>query len=96
MLAKSNHLFWLADTRDFFYPQSGSGRNGGGYGRNPGYDSFVGSEVNLDVNYAVTAWASVRGGYGHFFTGSYVDSSKAGVGGSTDADWFYAQATLSF
>ncbi len=90
------HLFWLADTHDSFYPQSGSGRSGLGYGKNPTYDNFVGSELNLDVNYAVTAWAGLRGGYGHFFPGSYVDSSKQTRGGSTGADWFYVQATFNF
>lgn len=33
-------------------------------------------------------------GYGHFFTGDYIDDS---VGGSAlDADWFYTQLTLTF
>ncbi len=90
------HLFWLADTHDSFYPQGGRGRNSNGYGKNPGYDSFAGSEIDLDVNYAVTTWAGVRAGYGHFFPGNYVDSSKAGVGGSTSADWVYVQATVNF
>ncbi|MBI5388637.1 MAG: alginate export family protein [Verrucomicrobia bacterium] len=90
------HLFWLADTHDSFYPQSGSGRSSNGYGKNPAFDSFVGSELDLDVNYAVTPWAGLRAGYGHFFTGGYVDSSKAGVGGATGADWFYVQATINF
>jgi hypothetical protein len=90
------HLFWLADTADSFYPQGGSGRRGNGYGKNPDFDSFVGSEIDLDLSYAVTAWAGVRAGYGHFFTGGYVDRSKEAVGGSTDADWFYVQATINF
>ena len=93
------HLFWLADTHDFFYPQSGGGRNGKGYGNgnlNSSYDSFVGSELDLDVTYAVTTWAGLRAGYGHFFPGSYVDSSKQAWGGSMGADWFYVQATLGF
>ncbi len=90
------HLFWLADTQDSFYPQSGSGRSANGYGRNPGYDSFVGSEVDLDVAYALTPWMGFKAGYGHFFAGDYIDQSKSGFGGSTDADWFYVQATLDF
>ncbi len=90
------HCFWLADTDDLFYPQSGSGRNGNGFGRNPGFDSFVGSEIDLDVAYTVTQWTGVRAGYGHFFTGAYVGDSKLGVGGAVDADWYYLQAVLSF
>lgn len=89
-------LYWLADTHDFFYPQGGAGRAGNGYGRNPQFDSFVGSETNFDLTYAPTAWLGFRAGYGHFFTGSYVDSSKAAVGGSTDADWVYLQTTFNF
>ncbi len=90
------HLFWLADTHDFFYPQAGAGRNADGYGRNSSFDSFVGSELDIDATYALTGWAGLRAGYGHFFTGSYIDSSKMAVGGSTDADWCYLQFTLSF
>ena len=56
----------------------------------------MGSEIDLDFNYAVAPWAGLRGGYGHFFPGSYVDSSKQAWGGAIGADWFYVQATLSF
>lgn len=95
-VAVDYHMFWLADTHDFFYPQGGSGRNGLGYGRNSSYDSYLGSEVDIDVNYPITPWLAFRGGYGHFFTGSYIDSSKASRGGSTDSDWVYIQGTLNF
>jgi len=90
------HAFWLASTEDYFYPQGGGGRKSLGYGLHPGYDGFVGSELDLELNYAVATWAVLRGGYGHFFPGSYVDSSKASRGGTTSADWLYVQATLSF
>lgn len=90
------HLFWLADTHDFFYPQGGGGRNGAGYGRNSSFSSYAGSEIDLDVSYTITDWAGVRGGFGHFFPGQYVEDSKQGNGGSTGANWFYVQATLSF
>jgi hypothetical protein len=90
------HLFWLADTADFFYPQAGSGRNGLGYGRNPAYDNFLGSELNLDASWSVTRWLNVRAGYGHFFAGDYLDQSKRALGGATDADWAYLQTTVVF
>jgi len=90
------HLFWLADTHDSFYPQAGAGRNASGYGRNSTYSNFVGSELDLDANYAVTTWLGVRAGYGHFFTGDYIDASKASRGGATDADWVYTQLTINF
>src|SRR5213078_5000488 len=38
------HLFWLADTHDFFYPEAGPARNtSSSYGRHPQFNSFVGS-----------------------------------------------------
>lgn len=91
------HLFWLADTSDFFYPEAGAGRSAAGsYGINPTFDSFVGSELNLDAIYAPKPWLALRAGYGHFFVGKYVENSLAGVGGSTGADWLYLQATFNF
>ena len=92
-------LFWLADTGDSFYPESGSGRNANGYGRNPQFDSYVGSEIDLLVRYAVTPWADLQLGYGHFFPGDYIKSSVGRVpanGGTTGADWFYVQTTFNF
>ncbi|HEY8990940.1 MAG TPA: alginate export family protein [Luteolibacter sp.] len=85
--------FYLADTGDFFYPESGSGRSGNGYGIKPGNSSFAGTELDLYANYKVTNWANLQLGYGHFFVGDYV---KQSVGPTTDADWFYTQATLTF
>jgi len=92
-------LFWLADTSDFFYPESGPARNENGYGRNPQFDSFVGSEIDFVAKYAVTPWAEVHAGYGHFFRGDYIKSSVGSIpanGGATDADWFYVQTSLNF
>ncbi len=89
-------LYWLADTRDLFYPPAGAGRIGNGYGYNPGFSSFAGSELNLNVTYDPTRWLGFRAGYGHFFTGGYVEESKAALGGATDADWLYFQTTVNF
>ncbi|QIF01327.1 alginate export family protein [Roseimicrobium sp. ORNL1] len=92
-------LFWLADTNDFFYPESGSGRNVNGYGRNPSFDSFVGSELDLLVRYSPTPRSDLQVGYGHFFPGDYIKSSVGRVpanGGATGADWVYVQATFNF
>ena len=91
--------FWLADTADFFYPESGAGRNQNGYGRNPGYSSWVGQEVDLLVDWRVAPWGLLRAGYGHFFVGDYIRQSIDSVsanGGAVDANWVYLQATLRF
>ena len=105
LLTLDYHLFWLADTHDFFYPEAGPGRGASGpaqsgeppsYGRNPGFSSFVGSEINLEALYSIKSWAVLRAGYGHFFVGDYIKSSLSTVGGATDADWVYLQATFNF
>jgi hypothetical protein len=91
--------FWLADTHDFAYPESGSARNGNGYGRNPEFDSFAGSELDLVVTYQPASWLDLQLGYGHFFVGDYLRQSVESVlanGNATDADWFYLSAKCSF
>lgn len=86
--------FILASTDDYFYPESGSGRKANGYGINPGFGSYVGSEIDLYASYKINSWSAGELGYGHFFTGAYVEDS---VGSSAlDADWFYTQLTLTF
>ncbi|HEV8544113.1 MAG TPA: alginate export family protein, partial [Verrucomicrobiae bacterium] len=103
-LAIEGHGFWLADTHDNFYNVSGVPRGGitatpggTGYGVNPGYGNFVGTELDAVVGYAVTRFALLEIGYGHFFVGDYIQQSLASPAfGSRDADWIFIQATLSF
>ncbi len=92
-------LFWLANNSDSFYPESGSGRSGNGYGKNSKFGSYVGSEIDLVVKYAMTPWSEFHLGYAHFFAGNYIKDSVESVpanGGATDADWFYTQLTVNF
>ncbi len=95
------HGFWLADTHDNLYnangtPRGGAGTTlGNGYGINPNYSSFIGSELDAIAGWAVTRFLGLEIGYGHFFTGSYIRQSLSAVG-SKDADWFYAQLTFAF
>lgn len=98
-LTASYLLFWLANTNDGLYPESGAARNQNGYGIHPGNSSFVGSEVDLVANYTAYAWLNLQLGYGHFFAGSYIKESIATLpagGGTVDADWVYAQAIFNF
>src|ERR1041385_9480993 len=74
-VALEGHGFWLADTRDAFYNAGGGARTVSGYGINPKFKSFVGTELDAVAGYAVTKFAQVEVGYGHFFTGNYVDQS---------------------
>jgi hypothetical protein len=89
--------FWLADTADSLYPESGSARSQNGYGRNPSFDSHVGNEVDFLMNWRVASWGNLQGGYGHFFVGEYIRQSAAKGGhAAQDADWLYLQAIFNF
>src|SRR6266516_2860232 len=101
-LAADYRLIWLADTHDSFYTNKGARRGGlaptagAGYGTNPNFNSYVGSEIDLVATYAFKRCASLQAGIGHFFVGDYVKSSLAGIGGARDATFVYAQFTLNF
>jgi hypothetical protein len=95
-VAIEGHGFWLANTSDFFYNINGAPRTTGGYGIHPTYSSFLGTEIDVIAGYALTRFAQLEAGYGHFFTGDYVNQSLAGVGGSKDANYFYVQTSINF
>jgi hypothetical protein len=95
-LSLDGHAFWLATTEDYFYQANGGARTTGGFGINPGYGSFVGSELDLTATLAICTFASVQGGYAHFFAGDYVKDSLAAHGGAADADYVYAQLVFNF
>lgn len=91
--------FWLADTNDSLYPESGSGRNANGYGIHPTYSSYVGTEVDVVARYSPLSWLKLETGYGHFFVGDYIRQSVRSVaanGDAMDANWCYVQTTISF
>lgn len=95
-VALEGHGFWLADTHDYFYNVGGVPRTSGGYGIHPNYSSFLGTELDLIAGYAVARFAQVEGGFGHFFTGEYIQQSLAGGGGARDANYVYLQLNLVF
>jgi hypothetical protein len=102
-LAIEGHAFWLADTHDSFYTAAGVARGGTGatpgtgYGVNPAYGNFVGTELDIVGGWALTRFAQLEAGYGHFFVGDYIESSLSDPSrGSADANWFYVQATVNF
>ena len=102
-LAVEGHGFWLADTHDNFYNVAGAPRGGTGatagdnYGINPGYSAFLGTELDVIAGYALTRFAQLEAGYGHFFHGDYIAQSLAApTHGSRDADYFYAQLNFNF
>jgi hypothetical protein len=107
-LLAEGHGFWLADTHDSFYNVAGSRRGGIGstssgvaagtnYGINPGYSSYVGSELDLIASYALSPAAALEAGYGHFFAGDYIRQSlSSSAVGASDANWIYLQLNISF
>ena len=102
-VALEGHGFWLADTHDSFYTVSGTPRGviaatpGNNYGINPTYRSFVGTELDAIAGVAVTRFAQLEAGYGHFFVGDYIRSSLSSPAvGSRDADYVYVQTTINF
>ena len=95
-VALMGNAFWLADTHDYLYNSGGSPRTSGGYGINPSYNPFVGTQINLVAGYAVTSFALVEGGYSHLFSGDYIAQSQAKNGGARDADMVYIQTSLKF
>ena len=100
-LALEGNLFWLADTHDRSYnvagaPRGGTGPTpGNGFGINPNYDSYLGSEIDLVAGFIVTKFVMVEAGYGHFFRGKYIKQTWSAIG-SQDADWFYLQTQVRF
>lgn len=98
-LSAEYHVLWLADTQDFFFSESAAGRNANGYGRNPQFDSFVGSELDLVATYSLGRFGDLQAGYGHFFVGDYIKQSVSSVsanGHAEDADWVYLQIRFNF
>ena len=102
-VAIEGHGFWLANNHDNFYNVAGSPRGGitatpgTGYGINPSYSSFLGTEIDVIAGWAVTKFAQLEAGYGHFFVGDYIKSSLSSPAfGSKDANYFYVQATMVF
>jgi hypothetical protein len=102
-VAVEGHGFWLATTDDNFYNVGGAPRGGtaatpgNGYGINSSYSSFLGTEIDIIAGYALTRYAQLEVGYGHFFVGDYIESSlSAPTHGSQDADYVYVQANLNF
>ena len=95
-LALTYNAFWLAATSDFFYQINQAPRTTGGYGLSPQNGSFAGQEIDLVAIYQPLPFVQIQGGFGHFFTGTYVDQTFQTLGGSHDANWLYLQAQLSF
>ncbi len=93
------HAFWLAESTDYWYTSNAnstvrtttSGKNGKDV-RTIGASNFAGHEIDFTTNWKVNKHLSFLVGYSHFFAGDYLRQT----GAHSDADFGYAQATLSF
>ena len=97
-LSSEYHLVWLAEGNDFFYPESGAARTGSGYGRNPRFSRFVGSELDIIGSYTLKTFGDLQLGYGRFFVGDYIKQSAQSLpanGGAVDANWAYVQLRIN-
>ncbi len=90
------NAFFLATTSDFFYQVNQAARTTGGYGIHPQNGSFAGQEIDLIATYQPVRFLQFQGGYGHYFTGDYVNQTFQNLGGSHDANWLYIQGLINF
>lgn len=95
-VALTYNVFWLANTGDFFYQVNQAPRTTGGYGIHPQNGNFAGQEIDLIATYQPTTFLQVQGGFGHYFTGDYMNQTFQTLGGAHDANWVYVQAQLNF
>jgi hypothetical protein len=90
------NAFWLANTSDFFYQVNQVPRTTGGYGIHPNNGSFAGQELDLVATYQPASFVQLQAGFGHYFTGDYVNQTFQNLGGAHDANWVYVQGQLTF
>ena len=82
------HLFWRASDADAVYNAAG-----GVLRADNGSDaSYVGSEIDLLLNWQIDRHLSSYLGYSHFFAGDFIEQT----GPSDDIDFFYAALTYTF
>ena len=82
------HFFWRQNTNDALY-------NAGGAALRPdnGTDNqYIGSEIDLLLNWQVDRHLGTYVGYSHFFADSYIDAT----GPSQDIDFLYAALQYTF
>lgn len=95
-VALTYNVFWLATASDFFYQVNQAPRATGGYGIHPQNSTFAGQEIDLIATYQAARFLQVQGGFGHYFTGDYVNQTFQKLGGAQDANWVYVQALFNF
>ncbi len=83
------HLFWRYSDEDAIYGVGGAIQRADG-----GSDAaFVGSELDLLLNWQIDRHTAAYFGYSHFFAGDFIDESGPA---DDDIDFFYAAITYTF
>jgi hypothetical protein len=82
------HLFWRQDTGDAVYNAAGGVMRAAGTSR----ARFIGSEMDLVLNWQIDRHLTTYVGYSHFFTGGFIDQT----GAHKDIDFAYAALTYTF
>jgi hypothetical protein len=82
------HVFWRAQEEDGLYNAGGvQFRPAGGSD-----DRFVGTELDLLINWQIDRHFSAYFGYSHFFAGDFIEATGPG----DDIDFFYAAVMYTF
>jgi hypothetical protein len=82
------HNFWRADRRDALYSPGGVPLRPG----SAGSSEYIGSEIDLTLQYPLDRHILVQAGYSHFFAGDFIKES----GPSDDVDFAYLMTQLTF
>ncbi len=82
------HLFWRESDDDAVYGVAGNIQRAD----NGSSETFVGSEIDLLLNWQVDRHLATYFGYSHFFAGDFIDDT----GADEDIDFVYAAVTYTF
>lgn len=82
------HLFWRQSDEDAVY-NAGGGVLRADLGSD---ETYIGSELDLLLNWQIDRHAAVYFGYSHFFAGDFIDDT----GPAADIDFVYAALTYTF
>ena len=86
------NAFWLADTNDAWYRANGLTTVRPLNAAAKSASNYAGSEIDLIVTWNAHKNLQVQAGYSHFFAGDYLKNT----GASSDANFGYLQATITF
>ena len=87
-LRSEYHLFWRESENDGVF-NAGGGLVRAAGGRD---ETYIGSEIDLLLNWQIDRHFSAYFGYSHFFAGDFIDQT----GANADIDFFYAAVQLTF